>query len=415
MKNISFFKYCMLIMAAIAMISFTACSDDDENGEPDDNGNGDVLVEDGFYIKGDGTVLTDLNFLGLMKVTRNEFTQTNRLALLELYIAVEEGAEGFNIVEVSGAETFVYGPGADFELVPEADRITDEPRGDFWRGSYVETNDPFTVPESGLYHVVIDKQYEVVIVAHVEYWGLIGGATPGGWADDTKMEPEAFDLEQITFKVEDAGMALGEFKFRYAGGWKIIVVEDEDILVNANFGTSIDELVPGGGNIQNETSGLYDFEMIWSLADGYSVNMERTGDLPKTDWTGVELDMVGDGVSDDNADAIPDPSAWNWGNVIYPDPNEPDVDGDLYTWTWDSVILEADEGFKIRTKNGEAPPVGGANFDVGFDAVDTDASSDNVADNSGNISVTVKGEYKVVIVIDADDEDRKTVTITEVD
>ena len=41
----------------------------------------------------------------------------------------------------------------------------------------------FTVPEDGLYHVIVDTEVGVIAIAKVE-WGLIGGATPNGWSDD---------------------------------------------------------------------------------------------------------------------------------------------------------------------------------------------------------------------------------------
>lgn len=419
MKKVSFFKYFMLFFVAVSLVGFYACSDDDDDVEPDPPP---VFVEDGMYVKGDGTALPELAFEGLMLMTRNEVTQEDRPELLELFIAVEGGSAGFHIVSVEGATQTVFGPGGDFAYVEVEDRINDEPKtAGLWRGSLAETDTPFTVPEDGLYHVVVDTEFDIVMVAHIEHWGLIGGATPGGWAEDTPLLPLAFDLETITFEVTNAAIAVGEFKFRYSNGWKVVINDDADVRVNSNYGGTIDELIPGGPNIPNDEAGFYTVHMIWTLGQDYDVVMEKTGEMGQTDWTGVELDVVGLAVSDDNEDAIPDPSAWGWGNVMYPEPNEPVVDGTLFTWTWDSVILEAEDaegepaGFKVRTKNGEAPPEGGANFDSGFGDVDVDNSSANVADLGGDISVTVKGAYKITITIDAADSDAKVITITEVE
>ena len=115
------------LLAVAILVVFTSCKKDDD----DDNGPETPLVEDGFYVVGAGTALTELDTKGRMQVTRNEVTQTERSALLELYIAVEAGTDGFNIVEVSGANEVTYGPGADFAVVPEAERVTDDPKVDF--------------------------------------------------------------------------------------------------------------------------------------------------------------------------------------------------------------------------------------------------------------------------------------------
>lgn len=411
MRNL--LKLSWLFLAAFVI--FTSCKDDD-----DDNGLPPVVVEDGIYIKGAGTALTDLQFEGLMKSAVNEADENSEKAgLFELYVAVEGGSEGFNIVEVAGDKKTTYGPGDDFAEVTGEDLDPEEPQEGLWRGSYSESTTPFTVEEDGLYHIVIDTELGIAAIAYVKHWGLIGGATPGSWSEDTPMEPASFDLNTMTFSVTNAALSVGEFKFRYAGGWKIII-DGENVRVNTNFGGTVTDLEPGASNISNDEAGYYSVDMIWDLTDGYSVVKEKTGEMEKTDWTGVELDLVGNAVSSDNADAIADPSGWGWGNVIYPEPNEPTIDGDIYTWVWDSVILEKENedgpvGFKVRTKNGEAPVENGANFDSGFGDVDTDNSSGNVVDLDGNISVTTKGAYKVEISINAADSDAKTITITEVE
>lgn len=87
----------------------TGCSDDD------DTGGGGTVVEDGLYVKGAGTGFADFSTKALFKVTKNEVLQEDRANLLELYIPVKAGADGFNIVNVSGTTRTTYGPGADFK------------------------------------------------------------------------------------------------------------------------------------------------------------------------------------------------------------------------------------------------------------------------------------------------------------
>jgi hypothetical protein len=405
-------KLSWLVIAALAF-TFTSCDDDDDGGK-------DLIIEDGIYVKGLGTALTDYDAKGLMSVTRNEVTQEDRSSLYELYVAVEAGSGGFNIVMVTGGVPTVYGPGADFATVAEADRDVEEPQVDFARGSYAETATPFTVAADGLYHVVIDTELMKVAVIPVE-WGIIGGATPLGWGGDTELTQGAFDLETMTFSITDMELRGGDWKFRYSGGWKVILDAEYDlgegktgVKVNTNLGGSISDLAAGGDNIVNDAPGVYTISLTWALASGYAAEVTKTDDLPLTNWTDVICDAVGTGVSVDNANAIADPSSWSWGNKLLAD-GAPTKEGDVYTWTWTNIVLEANEGFKLRTENGVAPDNGnGANFDVGYSAVDTGTSSSLVADKDGNLSVTAKGTFVITLTVDAANSDTKEIVITEV-
>lgn len=379
MKKLNFFKYSIFMLAAFAIIGLTACEDDDDP-DPDP----DPIVEDGFYVKGDGTALTELDFTGLMTVTENERTEEDRPELLELFVAVEAGDEGFNIVEVAGGEAHYYGPGTDFDFVPEDDRDIEEPVEDFWRGSFVESEDPFTVPEDGLYHVVIDTEVEIAYVAYIPYWGLIGGATPGGWADDTKMHMEEFDLESISFTVDDAELMTGEYKFRYSGNWKAIIHEDAEIWVNTNFGESIDNLVPGGPNIENEQAGYYDVAMNWTLEEGYEVTMELTQEIEEPDYPEA-LYMIGDGVGN-----------WEWDETdlpMVPTHSNPHL-------FWKIVWMDAEGEFKFAPQREWAGDFG----------KEGEADEDGVYDIGGdNVPVPgVEGYYMVVV-----DLDNETIQVTD--
>lgn len=133
----------LLFKASLFMFAFlfvfSACKKDDDNDKPP------VVIEDGIYVKGESTGVTTYDAKGLMQSTKNEVNNTDRVQLKELYIAIKAGSPGFNIVEVVGGQPKTYGPGADFAVVPEADRIGDEPKVDFWRGSYTESTTAFTV------------------------------------------------------------------------------------------------------------------------------------------------------------------------------------------------------------------------------------------------------------------------------
>ena len=411
MKNKFFRKmlnWSMLLLAATLI--FSSCNDDDDETPP-------VIIEDGVYVKGAGTALTEYDANGLMAVTKNEVGQVDRTSLKELYVAVKAGNEGFNIIVVTGGTPTVYGPDAGFGDVTNP--TNDEPKDAIiQRGPYVDIQksiNPFTVPHDGLYHVVIDTESGIATVT-AAHWGIIGGATPLGWGGSVVMDEPAFDLNKMTFSSTDLELRGGDWKFRYSSGWKIEIdtVSDPQVKVNTNLGGAVDALVPGGDNIVNSDPGLYTIELVWDLTSGISATATKTAELPKTNWTDVVLDAVGDGVSADNTNAIADPSSWGWGNKLLADA-VPTIDGDVYTWTWTNVVLEADSGFKLRTEDGVAPSNGnGAGFDAGLESVDHDNSSANVnAETTGNITVTVKATYNIKMVIDAAAEDSKVITITD--
>lgn len=411
MKNSIFsktLKVSWLVMLAV-LVGFSSCKKDDN---PDDNP---VIILDGIYVKGDAAVSSDFSEKQMMKVTRNEVTQEDRADLYELYIPLK-GGKTFSIVKVAGSTQTTYGPDADFATV--ATPTNDEPTVPFKRGTLKETATTFSVDADGFYHVVIDMEVMKVVVAPV-HWGVIGAATPNGWGGSTEMTESAFDANTMSWSVTGMELRGGDWKFRYSNGWKIELDTALDlgngnkgVKVNTNFGGAVDALVPGGANIVNSDPGVYDITISYTLGTGYTATATKTGALPMTDWTGVICDAVGTGVSADNTSAIPDPSGWGWGNKLLAD-GAPVKTGDVYTWTWTNITLEANEGFKLRTENGVAPPSGGANFDAGLEAVDHANSSANVDPaTTGNLMVTVKGVYTITLDIDAGNSDAKKITIT---
>ncbi len=413
MKNLMIKISTMLMMVAVLAIAMgtSSCKKDEETPVPP------VVVLDGYYVKGSVTAYADFNSKSMMKVTRNEVTQENRASLLELYLPIKAGADGFTITKVAGSVQTVYGPALGFGVVTTP--TNDEPKVPFQRGAVTPgATTKFTVPEDGFYHVVFDFDLNIAVVARV-HWGLIGAATPSGWGNSTDLTESAFNINTMSWTISNMELRGGDWKFRYSNGWKIELDTNIDlgggkkgVKVNTNFGGAVNALVPGGANIVNADPGVYTCLMTYTLGTGYVATMTKTAGLPLTNWTGVACDAVGTGVSADNPTAIPDPSSWGWGNQLIADnAGIPVVTGDLYTWTWTGIILEAAEGFKVRTLNGVAPPSGGANFDAGFTALNVAASSPNIVDAGGNLSATVKGSYTITLKIDAANNDNKEIII----
>ncbi len=379
-------KILSMLMLAMLVV-FTSCKKDD-----DDDDTKPVIVLDGIYIKGAGTALTDFNTKGMFENTPNEVGQADRASLYEIYVAVKGGDAGFNIVMVAGATRTTYGPGSDFDEVPQG--TTDEPKVPFWRGSFTETSTAFTVPADGLYHVIIDTELMKVVIVPVEYWGVIGAATPGGWSDDTKLMPEGFDLNSMNFKATEIEMTKADFKFRHSGGWKVEIdttdaSSDNWIKANTNYGGAVDNLVPGGANISNDVLGIYTVEMTWTLGEGYVATVTKTGDLETFDYSNTELGLVGDGL-------VVGGVQHNWDETVML--SLPVVENDdYYTWTWEGVEVTAAGSFKIREGQDWNGKVIGYN-EVTMEGLAADKFETN---NDGNFVPTEDGVYDFELYIDA--------------
>lgn len=97
------------------------------------------------------------------------------------------------------------------------------------------------VPEPGLYYCWLDPISLKYSITLVESFGVIGNATPGGWENDTALQPSADNL------IWTGTMALtdGELKFRANNDWDI------------NLGGKQDDLYQGEGNLASPGAGTY--------------------------------------------------------------------------------------------------------------------------------------------------------------
>lgn len=384
MKKNSFLgalKPMWLVLIALTIVVSSCKKDDPVDPTPDPE-----IVLDGIYVTGAGTALVDLNEKGLMKSTKNEVDQSDRAALLELYIPVKAGADGFNIVKVAGSTKTTYGPGADFAAVTEFQ--TDEPSGKFSRGSIAETTTKFTVAEDGLYHVVYDTELGKVVVAKAE-WGLIGGATPGGWGSNTEM-PVTFDLNKMEFTKTEVTLLQNDFKFRYTNGWKIFIDAEGTVKVNTNLGGTLVALVPGGDNIANAEYAVYTVKLVYELGKGFSATSVKTGDAEPLPTYPEAMFLVGDATAygwatpGENAEAIMHKLAGGGDN-----------DGIF----WKIASLEAGLGFKLSAANWADP-------NLGFNEVNEfDVDGVVVTEAGGNMSVATSGMY--VFVLDLRNDTKK--------
>lgn len=377
----------MAILALIAM-GFTL----DSCKKSSDTTTTGTIVLDGFYVKGAVTALPSLDSKGMMKSTRNEVTQTERAALMELYIPIKAGAAGFNIVKVAGSTVTVYGPGPDFTTITAG--TTDEPKVPFQRGHAAVTATPFTVPSDGMYHVVYDDSLNKVAIMPV-HWGMIGAATPGGWSNDTLFTESAFNLTSMTWTLTGLKLIKGDWKYRYSHGWKVEIDTtptdpNKRVKVNTNFGGAVAALVPGGNNITNSDAGMYTSKIVYTLGSGYVATLTKTGNIPPIDYSAFQMGIIGNCyLKADNTQANWDE---NFGTSL------PVVTGGTnYDWTYNININVAGQ-FKFRQGNDwSGKSIGFSDVTMAGPAAAnfTDSGSDH------NFAVTITGSYTIVLHIDA--------------
>ena len=387
-------KYTWVLLLALVVFS-SSCKDDPIDPiDPDP----DPIVEDGWYVTGAGTALTVLDAKGLMTATTNEADANSaRPELLEAYIAVEGGSAGFSIVNVVGGTAVNYGPGSDFAEITGDALDAEEPQNGLWRGSAAETTTVFAVDEDGLYHVVYDTELEVVAVAKAD-WGIIGGATPAGWASNDLLQAVAFDLNKITFEATDLIMTVDSWKFRYSNGWKILLDGDAGLVkINTNFGGAVNALVAGADNIPNDVVGVYTVNITWELGVGFVATQTKTGDYTPPTYPDA-MYIVGSAVSygwdapGTHADALMHKIAGGG-------------DNDGIFWKICHLATGTDIAFKLSADAWGTPNLGFADVDE-FDASGVVVTEEGT---SGNMTVAADGMYMIVLDLR---NDMKKVSIT---
>lgn len=265
------------IFLCLVSLSFLFSSCSKENDNPLNN------VTNGIYVKGGSCALSDYTSTGMMKVTKNAVNQTQRSSLVELYIALKAGDPGIQIVTISNGTATVLSPGGDFALVPDSLKLADEPKNEFWRGSYVEGGSTtFTVPTDGLYHIVLDTELKKIAILKVN-WGVLGEGTLFGWDQSIPLPDQGFDLDSMVFKGVDITLRNASLKFRYSNGWMVYLDTTTPVgggatgvSANTNFGGSLDLLVSGGSNIPYPGDGRFSVEFTWTLHNWATAKITKT-------------------------------------------------------------------------------------------------------------------------------------------
>lgn len=123
-------------------------------------------------------------------------------------------------------EGYLYFPAGEIKLTAQ-DAWEPMAYGDGGNGVLIEANyagGNFNVAEEGYYLVAADLNEMRYLLVKVT-WGIIGGATPGGWSTDT---PMTYDAATNKWTVTCDMIADGSFKFRANGGWTYDFGKDDN-------------------------------------------------------------------------------------------------------------------------------------------------------------------------------------------
>jgi hypothetical protein len=378
-------KFSLVMMLSLIMIGFISCKKDGTTVKP-------ILVEDGIYVVGEATNYAELDAAALMSSATNEAaSNAARDGMFEIYTVIESG-KTFYISEVAGKAETKYGPSAvanEFFSYNPNGKI-DQVKVTIQLGKYAAGTTTFTVPESGLYHIVMDKQLGKVAIIPIPYWGIIGAATPGSWSNESQMALDgAFSKTALTFKITDLVMRQGDYKFRHSGGWKVQIDDTSTVAgastvkVNTNFGGSLSALVAGGANMTLALAdeGKYTIQADWTLANGFAFSVTKTGVVDPLPTYPDSMFLVGAATA----------YGWDAPGTFKNAAMHKIAGGASFEGIfWKICFLTGGQGFKISNK-------GWGNVNLGFADATYDVDGVTVSDNSGNMSVAADGMYIVVL------------------
>ncbi len=366
-----------------------------------------IVIADGMYIVGPATAVADMNDVDnlskvLMTVGINEANKQTRDGMYEKYIALEANKEFSIVYHQQGSTNVVYGA-----ALMEKEAVTDNAEEQimiYW--GQLQENVTMTVPKSGLYHVIVDlnkdgaltytggAQIAIVPVA----WGIRGSLTSWSYTLPAT-STSVFDKEHMASIWKGVEVKKDEkFVFISQDCWKIQLDMGGNVKAETRLGMKNGEMNNFEDGIDIPlTRGIWTLELAWDLNGGsvgesFTYTATKTAEVEMTDYSNCEVELVGDAVANQEG-ATPDPSIWNWGNVL--SMGTPTRDGNVFTWKKENVKMVSGE-FKVRstgyTVQGDIEPF----------------------DNGSNLSITTAGTYTIIFTLNAETFE-KNVTIARTD
>lgn len=375
----SLFKFFTLALLACSTLMMTSCGDDD--GPTIDTG-GDLQLGDGFYLAAAGADPVAAAGLSSEPVEDDGFAAQDRSGFVAGYMFLAAG--NYNLTDVKDKEISAT-------LGGDATVVTDE-------GSACDFNDytlvsnvaaggaAINVATDGLYKVSYDPTTAEMVMYQIIQPSVIGNATPNGWGADTPMTGSA-TADGGSFSVSGVELRAGEFKMRFNCRWTVDrrldsaagFGFDNGYQMFNNFGGTASNLETGGSNIPLalEDEGIYTITANWSPTGGWSLDLNKTGDVAPITF---------------------DPAEHRWGAIGDATANGWDADRNMYykgeidgAHTWLGVITLADAGeFKFRINDDWFLDIGGALTADGTEVAMDKGGANIASPGAGAYYVTIK-------------------------
>lgn len=169
-----------------------------------------------------------------------------------LYMAGD--ANGWNQIDILNSDDGVHFTGYMY-LNQNGFKFCTQPNwdGTNYGGAFFgqEGDNIMMTQEAGFYQVDVDLSAKTYTLTPFTI-GIIGNATPKGWAGDTDM---TYNPEERCWELKNVELTDGEMKFRHTNDW------------NLNWGGPLDALVHDGDNIA-VAAGTYDIKLKVNWAEG---------------------------------------------------------------------------------------------------------------------------------------------------
>ena len=169
-----------------------------------------------------------------------------------LYMAGD--ANGWNQIDILNSDDGVHFTGYMY-LNQNGFKFCTQPNwdGTNYGGAFFgqESDNIMMTQEAGFYQVDVDLSAKTYTLTPFTI-GIIGNATPNGWAGDTDM---TYNPEERCWELKNVELIDGEMKFRHTNDW------------NLNWGGPLDALVHDGDNIA-VAAGTYDIKLEVNWAEG---------------------------------------------------------------------------------------------------------------------------------------------------
>ncbi|MEN8247760.1 MAG: SusF/SusE family outer membrane protein [Bacteroidota bacterium] len=376
------------LLMAITVLSFTACND-----EPVIDPSEGIPVGDGFYFAEVGVDPAATAVLTSAMVDAPSFGAMAREGFVQGYAYLTAG--NYNLVEVE-EKAIINTYGGTLTAVAGADAHNAECDESGYNLVMAEADGAaFAVATDGLYVITYDATLGEIVYDQITSVGIIGGATPGGWSDDTALTGSV-TADGGSWTLEGVTISDGQMKFRYNCRWAI----DRRIDTGAdfdnangyslftNYGNTIDNLLPGneGPNIEVAERAVYTVDFTWDPSSGVAATLTRTGDAEPLPEYPAAMYLVGAGTA--YGWTGPGDASHNGADAMHLIAGGSTAEEGIF---WKILYLEAGQGFKISA-------AGWADPNLGFAEVDEyDANGVTVSDNGGNMDIAVSGMYMVVL------------------